>query len=807
MKNKVLLFNIIYLIFLFFVPNFVLSNEFKFNASQIESYNNGNLIKGFKGINVIDETGLTITAEEFEFDKIKSILEVTGNVIIKDKINKNVIKTNQVKFYKKLNVIISNGATLIELANNHFVEGSNITFDKNLNKIYSKKKALITDVNNNKIKMSKFTFLVSENILEANFVEIIDNDQNIYEIESIRYNLDTGEVVGKDLLVNFNNKNFNSNQNEPRLKGNAIFQNNRLQNNKITKISKGVFTTCKKNDTCPPWSISSEEITHDKTKQIISYKKAWLKIYDVPVVYFPKFFHPDPSVKRQSGFLVPQFSQSSNFGSYYSMPYFKVISDATDLTFTPRFYENGDTIYQGEYRNNTQKTKNVLDFSIKNKNPSVFEKNNKSTTHFFLKSEIELGVSTFEETKIDLQIQQTSSDNYLKTYKVKSPLMNSADILHSRLNFKGSNKDLEVEVTAEVYENLGLPTSDRYEYIFPSFDILKNIKEFDTGILSLKSSGYSKQSNSNTNENILINDFTYSSDNKIGIQGLMSTYQILLKNFNAKTNNSATYKNKRENDLQSLFNYELKYPLQKTNKNYLNTLTPIISARYSPNKSKNKLKEDRIINYDNIFSINRIGLSDTVEGGESLTIGSEYAVFDNLNNNKKLFSLNLATVLRTEENEKLPKNSSIGKKSSDIFGGIDFNPNEFIELDYNFSLDNNLDTANYNQVKSTFTVNNFVSTFDFLEKKTFSGGESYIANETKYDIGENSSLGFKTRKNKDKDLTEYYNWIYQYKNDCLVAGIEYKKDFYSDGSLKPEEQLFFSITIMPLGSMNSPNIN
>ena len=246
MKNKVLLFNIIYLIFLFFVPNFALSNEFKFNASQIESYNNGNLIKGFKGINVTDETGLTITAEKFEFDKIKSILEVTGNVIIKDKINKNVIRTNQVKFYEKLNVIISNGATLIELANNHIVEGSNITFDKNLNKIYSKEKALITDVNNNKIKMSKFTFLVSENILEANFVEIIDNDQNIYEIESVRYNLDTGEVVGKDLLVNFNNKNFNSNQNEPRLKGNAIFQNNRLQNNKITKISKGIFTTCKK---------------------------------------------------------------------------------------------------------------------------------------------------------------------------------------------------------------------------------------------------------------------------------------------------------------------------------------------------------------------------------------------------------------------------------------------------------------------------------------------------------------------------------------------------------------------------------
>ena len=37
-------------------------------------------------------------------------------------------------------------------------------------------------------------------------------------------------------------------------------------------------------------------------KKIINYKHAWLEIYDKPIIYFPKFFHPDPTVKRQSGF-------------------------------------------------------------------------------------------------------------------------------------------------------------------------------------------------------------------------------------------------------------------------------------------------------------------------------------------------------------------------------------------------------------------------------------------------------------------------------------------------------------------------
>ena len=110
-----------------------------------------------------------------------------------------------------------------------------------------------------------------------------------------------------------------------------------------------------------------------------------------------------------------------------------------------------------------------------------------------------------------------------------------------------------------------------------------------------------------------------------------------------------------------------------------------------------------------------------------------------------------------------------------------------------------------NQIKSTFNFNKFVTSFDFLEKINNIDTNSYISNESTLEINKSSSLTFITRRNKERDLTEYYNLIYQYKNDCLVAGLEYKKDFYSDGSLKPDEQIFFSITIMPFGKVNSPD--
>ena len=66
-------------------------------------------------------------------------------------------------------------------------------------------------------------------------------------------------------------------------------------------------------------------------------------------------------------------------------------------------------------------------------------------------------------------------------------------------------------------------------------------------------------------------------------------------------------------------------------------------------------------------------------------------------------------------------------------------------------------------------------------------------------------MAFSTRKNKSSDLTEYYNFMYQYKNDCLAASIEYNKDYYSDRELKPDEGIFFKLTIIPFGETSSPN--
>jgi len=83
---------------------------------------------------------------------------------------------------------------------------------------------------------------------------------------------------------------------------------------------------------------------------------------------------------------------------------------------------------------------------------------------------------------------------------------------------------------------------------------------------------------------------------------------------------------------------------------------------------------------------------------------------------------------------------------------------------------------------------------------------SYLLNETVYNLNNNNIFSFSTRNNKTTNLTEYYNMMYKYKNDCLSASIEYRKNYYNDRDIKPEESIFLKLSIIPFGETSTPNL-
>ena len=189
------------------------------------------------------------------------------------------------------------------------------------------------------------------------------------------------------------------------------------------------------------------------------------------------------------------------------------------------------------------------------------------------------------------------------------------------------------------------------------------------------------------------------------------------------------------------------------------------------------------------FFNNRLGSTNSLEGGQSITISLDYDISDNNNNE---INASIDKILRDVEDKRLPIKSKMNNKYSDFVGDLGIDLNNKVKIYYNFSADNNLEYVNYNKLETEFSINNFVTKFEFLEENNDIGSESYLQTDIQIPIKKNRKLYYKTRRNRKTDLTEFYNLIYEFRNDCLVAAIKYNKTYYSDRDLKPSENIFFS---------------
>ncbi len=121
---------------------------------------------------------------------------------------------------------------------------------------------------------------------------------------------------------------------------------------RYTILSKAVYSPCHVcfDDPTPLWRVRAAKVIHDEVTRDVIYEDATFEIEGVPVAYLPYFRHPDPSVKRRTGFLPPEFGEDSTIGYSIKTPYFIEISPSRDLTITPFVTSNDGALGEAEYR-------------------------------------------------------------------------------------------------------------------------------------------------------------------------------------------------------------------------------------------------------------------------------------------------------------------------------------------------------------------------------------------------------------------------------------------------------------------------
>ena len=457
---------------------------------------------------------------------------------------------------------------------------------------------------------------------------------------------------------------------------------------------------------------------------------------------------------------------------------------------------------QNEYRQKNEYSNLVSNFGL-TKGYQALNENKNSIFNLFAKFTSQLNLSNFINSDLDFSIQKTTKDTFLKVFDTNLIDLNKnikpadQNKLKSDINLYLEHENFNLKTGFIAFENLSGLNSDRYQFILPYYNFSKNIYQNNLFNLSFSSSGDNNLKDTNKVESSINNHFSFESADFFSKFGFKNNINVYFKNLNTVGKNADNFKSSPQVNLMNIINLETSLPLIKQSDKYTNILNPKLSFRINPSDMNNLSNEDRKINVNNIFNIDRLGLSESFEEGKSLTLGLNYKK-ESTENINKYFELKLAGVLRDLNQENIPSNSTLGQKTSNLFGGAKYSLSENFDINYNFSIDNDFNTFEENSLGLNFEYNKFSSNFTFNENNGKMGDANVFGNSTTINFNEDNFLTFATRRNRKINFTEYYDLVYEYKNDCLVAGIKYKKSYYEDRDLKPKEDLLFTITIFPL---------
>ena len=308
---------------------------------------------------VVKTQNKTIKSDYAKYDKQNGYLVLEKNITIFDEKN-NKLFTDFAEYYEKDQIFKTKGKTIIETEENYILNGEDLLIDNKLRMIKSNNNSTLQDLDGNKIMIENFEYQVNEGLFRSiGNIEIQDVKNNKYEFSQVYIDTKKKQILGVNSKAFINDENFKINKkNNPRIFSNTV--NIKKEKN---VFNKGIFTLCqfRDNDGCPPWTIQSKKMLHDSVKKTIYYDNAVIKVYDIPI-FLPRLSHPDPSVKRRTGFLVPSLYDTKNLGSGIAVPYFLDLGVDKNFTITNRFYATEYPLFLGEYHQAFRDSNLLADF-------------------------------------------------------------------------------------------------------------------------------------------------------------------------------------------------------------------------------------------------------------------------------------------------------------------------------------------------------------------------------------------------------------------------------------------------------------
>ena len=571
-------------------------------------------------------------------------------------------------------------------------------------------------------------------------------------------------------------------------------------------MSNAVYSPCalcREDPKKPPlWQIKAVRVIHDKPSRTIEYRDAWLELGGMPVAYAPYFQHPDPTVKRQSGFLAPSFGGSSELGAVLEVPYYYVLSPTADFTIAPKFTSSEGPVLFGEYRKRFFTGSLTLAGSMTQDSDDDFRGHIESVGRFDIDDTWRWG----------FDLDRASDDTYHRRYNYSS---GDNDTLTSRLYTEGFRRGNYFSANTYLFQGLRagddqgsipvvLPYLTYSQFGDPdklggrtkaeaSLLALTRRDGTDTRRLSVKTGWHRPITTPSGNL------FTFST----ALKG--DLYHVSDLQRSGKSNYSGA-----AGRLIPEATLDWRYPVIRDEGNIHHLVEPLASFVVSPygGNSSNIPNEDSIdFEFDdtNLFSTNRFTGVDRVEGGPRFNYGMRWGIFGSGGGSTTVL---IGQSFRPKTDDTFAEGSGLNDNFSDIVTRVQATPLQDWSLLYRGRWDKSNFENKRNELALVLGPSNFqlVTNYVFFDRQVDSElpGREELRLTLKTQLTRYWRSEFSTVRDLDNDggmrsaragLT--------YEDECFTFTASVDRSFFEDRDIKPEDTIMLRVSFKTLGEFQT----
>ncbi len=669
-----------------------------------------------------------------------------------------------------------------------FLSADTISKNENNNTIKAEGNVSITN-NQYKLKANEMVYYLNKKkIFVKGNVIIFEKDNNIIYANEAELSDDLKSNIIKNIGVLMSDNS--------RL---AASSAKSIRDSNKTIYSNVIFTKCQsceeKSKKSIMWKLKAKKATHLKTSKIILYENVFLEAFNIPILYIPIFYHPDPSVKSKTGLLTPKISNSNTFGTVYEQPVFFNFSNTSNLITKARLSSKEGILIMNDHNKITKNSNLKLKYSITEGTKIRVDEPTKKEIrgHLDLKY-----IYRYNNNWIYGANIKRSSD---KSYLTKYTLSEGENVLNQNIFSEWGSLYKKISFDLFKFQSL----SD--EYLVSNLPFIRPSVSFESNNLDKKkrkrnhsfSVSFNSVSRKNNKDVDSIHFNTF--NNKSHIYN-----GFLIKDFNNfyidAYNRNGTNNNKSLLKFFPKLGIETQYPLVSHSKNTTLLIEPKVQLFISPDDYYNdKIRNEDSLEVDltssNLFNYDRYSGNDRKESGTILNYG---ILLKKMNNKNQSLSGSLGQTYNNNRQELFNKNSGFKNKRSELVGNIIYTDenNNFI-YDYRFSESLKL---NRNDLIAQTRTNNLELRLSYTQLKDFASSANSDTEQINYGLNYDINKEWNINFYQLRDLAGATysvplrsNIGIEFSNECTSLILTYTRDKSYNVDIPATTNLSFNIKL------------